>query len=407
MTSLYFLHRIFFSSARTTITFLLFLTTCSQLTLVTSDEINSRIVGGGDADPGEYQFFTAWGSSCGATIIHDDILLTAAHCNPLIVESVVAGAYTKGLSGEPDSINSVSRIIKERIIHPDYNVESWNYDIMLLKLDEPVPSSLPKVTLNSNSSKPEVLSTVIPLGLGRLAEVDGAFPEVLQEVNVRVIDPTICNRSPMYPGWIQDSMICAGVSGGGQDACFGDSGGPLLQKDSDGNIIQVGIVSYGTGCARADKPGVYHRVSSSYDWIQDQICEFSSVKPESCPGVREAVINEAFIDEAINEGTVSQEVRLYTYPEDYLGNKFGNCEGDCDRDSDCAEGLFCFFKQEGNGVNIPGCAGSDDTSADFCVENQYRSAEPAVPLRQSIYTTKTNRLRGSTYFRDSAMGGTP
>ena len=263
MTSLYFLHKIFFSSARTTITFLLFLTTCSQLTLVTSDEINSRIVGGGDADPGEYQFFTAWGSSCGATIIHDDILLTAAHvsdhngflrlplidfvitrsklcdfkmithffflslslstfliqCNPLIVESVVAGAYTKGLSGEPDSINSVSRIIKERIIHPDYNVESWNYDIMLLKLDEPVPSSLPKVTLNSNSSKPEVLSTVIPLGLGRLAEVDGAFPEVLQEVNVRVIDPTICNRSPMYPGWIQDSMICAGVSGGGQDAC--------------------------------------------------------------------------------------------------------------------------------------------------------------------------------------------
>jgi len=375
--------------------------------LVTADEINSRIVGGSDAELGEYQFFTAWGSSCGATIIHDDILLTAAHCNPLIIETVVAGAYKKGLSGEPDSINSVSRTIKERIIHPDYNVDSWDYDIMLLKLDEPVPSSLPKVTLNSNSSKPEVLSTVFPLGLGRLAEVDGAFPEVLQEVNVRVIDPTICNRSPMYPGWIQESMICAGVSGGGQDACFGDSGGPLLQKDSDGNIIQVGIVSYGTGCARADKPGVYHRVSSSYDWIQDQICEFSSVKPESCPGVREAVNDEASIDAAINEGTVSQEVRLYTHPEDSLGDKLENCEGDCDRDSDCAEGLFCFYKQQGNGVNVPGCAGSDDTSVDFCVENQYRTAELTVPLRQSMYTTNTNRLRGSAGIRDSAMGGAP
>lgn len=114
--------------------------------------------------------------------------------------------------------NSEVRNIKQRILHPEYNVDSWNYDIMLLRLDKPV-TNIEKVALNDNDAVPSVLSTVTPLGLGRMAEVDGQFPKVLQEVNVRVYDNESCNASPMYPGWIQDSMLCAGVVGGGQDAC--------------------------------------------------------------------------------------------------------------------------------------------------------------------------------------------
>jgi hypothetical protein len=114
--------------------------------------------------------------------------------------------------------NSEIRNIQRRIIHPRYNVQSWNYDVMLLKLDEPV-TDIPKVALNADKDVPTARSTVTPIGLGRLAEVEGEFPDVLQDVNVRVIDSNTCNRSPMYPGWIQDTMICAGVLGGGQDAC--------------------------------------------------------------------------------------------------------------------------------------------------------------------------------------------
>ena len=114
--------------------------------------------------------------------------------------------------------NSEIRTVEQRIMHPDYNVDSWDYDVMLLKINAPV-TTIPKVRLNSNPALPGVLSTVTPLGLGRLAEENGEFPLVLQVVNVRVIDSGKCNTYPMYPGWIQDSMICAGVPEGGKDAC--------------------------------------------------------------------------------------------------------------------------------------------------------------------------------------------
>jgi len=149
-----------------------------------------------------------------STHTHAHICLLAIQCNPVETNQVVVGAYRKFTAMG----NSEVRNVVQRIIHPDYNVDSWNYDVMLLKLDDSV-TSLQKVALNNDPAAPAVLSTVTPLGLGRLAEVQGAFPEVLQEVDVRVIDSDRCNESPMYPGWIQESMICAGDFDGEKDAC--------------------------------------------------------------------------------------------------------------------------------------------------------------------------------------------
>lgn len=179
------------------------------------------------------------------------------------------------------------RTIAQRYIHPQYNLDTWEFDIMLLKLSEPVPAGTPFVTLNSNAQEPSLGDTVTVVGLGRLKEKNGDVADVLQEVDVQGISQDLCSQ--MYPGWIKEqSMLCAGIPMVGQkDACYGDSGGPLLQSVGNGEVVQVGIVSFGTGCARADKPGVYSRVSAAYEWIDFSICEYTSFPGTRCGSASE------------------------------------------------------------------------------------------------------------------------
>ncbi len=65
-------------------------------------------------------------------------------------------------------------------------------------------------------------------------------------------------------------QFCAMVDGGGKDSCQGDSGGPIHQWLDD-HWEQVGIVSFGTGCALPTNPGIYTRLSFYHDWIQATI----------------------------------------------------------------------------------------------------------------------------------------
>ena len=70
-----------------------------------------------------------------------------------------------------------------------------------------------------------------------------------------------------------DSIVfCAGVNGGGKDSCQGDSGGPIVKRMGNQHV-QVGVVSWGDVCDRPNKPGVYARVSSAFDWIEGVVCD--------------------------------------------------------------------------------------------------------------------------------------
>lgn len=176
--------------------------------------------------------------------------------------------------------------------HPSYDAWLTDNDFMLVFLEIPVQSSnVEYVRLNTDSSVPQVNAPVTVMGWGDIDESDdvSTLSNVLREVEVNVISNDECAESEGNTVWgetenyahgqITNNMLCAQEDG--VDACQGDSGGPLVSKGtgSDGGDVQVGVVSWGIGCAHADFPGVYARVSAQYDWIREEVCARSSLPP--------------------------------------------------------------------------------------------------------------------------------
>ena len=87
--------------------------------------------------------------------------------------------------------------------------------------------------------------------------------ETLESVELKYVEFSNCRRA--FGSQLTDGMLCAFDRG--EDSCQGDSGGPLIRTDSNGTDIQIGIVSWGVGCAESS-PGVYADVGYHYDWIR-------------------------------------------------------------------------------------------------------------------------------------------
>lgn len=104
-------------------------------------------------------------------------------------------------------------------------------------------------------------------GYGTLSS-GGSLAKVLMQVDVPIVSQSGCKRA--YGSSIHDSMVCAGLDGGGKDSCQGDSGGPLVCEDG-GKFYLEGVVSWGSGCASPWKYGVYARVRYLRQWIDKQM----------------------------------------------------------------------------------------------------------------------------------------
>jgi trypsin len=221
---------------------------------------DETIVGGYESTPGSrpYQISlqeSYYGHFCGGALIASDWVLTAAHC--------VAGSSASSLqvrvglhrlSSDAGQTIAVSQIIR----HSGYNSNTMVNDIALLELATPAdpsytPLALPTAAVMSSAGAPGDMVEVS--GWGSIYEGSSA-PDALQEVAVPVVSNTTCNNA--YGGDIYDSMLCAGYADGGKDSCQGDSGGPMV-ADVDGTFYSVGVVSWGEGCARPGKYGVYTR----------------------------------------------------------------------------------------------------------------------------------------------------
>ena len=162
-------------------------------------------------------------------------------------------------------------------IHPGFVVgdakRPGHFDVALIKLKRPavfykrvLPVCLPEVTTNLT-----VGTSCYVTGWGKTAENNTHYSPVLNELQVDLVSKEVCNSNVSYNGTIPEEYFCAGFSGGGRDACYGDSGGPLVCANDEGQYVLRGVVSWGHGCARPDKYGVYLDVRRVLPFIEETI----------------------------------------------------------------------------------------------------------------------------------------
>ncbi|KAF7653301.1 hypothetical protein LDENG_00084830 [Lucifuga dentata] len=164
--------------------------------------------------------------------------------------------------------NVVKKNLKRIISHPNYNTYTYDNDIALIELDSPLTYTdyIRPICLPAAQYDFPIGSTVWISGWGATREGAGQGASVLQKAEVRIINHDICND--LMGGQLTSRMMCAGVLKGGVDACQGDSGGPLSYPSS-GCMFLAGVVSWGEGCARRNRPGIYTTVTKFRGWIQE------------------------------------------------------------------------------------------------------------------------------------------
>ncbi|XP_077419053.1 chymotrypsin B-like [Vanacampus margaritifer] len=229
----------------------------------------ARIVNGEEAVPHSWPWQVSLQQSngfhfCGGSLINENWVVTAAHCNVRTYHRVVAGEHDKGYGS-----NEAVQVLRPAKVftHPRWNPRTINNDIALIKLSTParLDTNVSPVCLAESADDFAPGRTCVTSGWGLTRYNAPSTPNKLQQASLPLLSNEQCKRH--WGSNISDVMICAGADGA--TSCMGDSGGPLVcEKDNTWTL--VGIVSWGSSRCSTSTPAVYARVTELRGWV-DQI----------------------------------------------------------------------------------------------------------------------------------------
>jgi secreted trypsin-like serine protease len=247
----------------------------------------AAVTGGTPTERGEYPHLAALlddGSQyCDGSLVAPGWILTAAHCTEdvdvknLTVE--IGGDYLEGsVSWAITDAQNEVRSVSQMIVHPSFDSDTLAYDVALLRLSSPsTKTPLPLADAGSSLDRAqwEGGDPARVIGYGLPSGPEAGTP---LETDVHMVSDADCETSYAVTGPVDsNTMVCAGEVYGVKDSCFGDSGGPLMVpvtgSDLTTQLMQVGVVSWGTGCGVPTQYGVYSRVADNplNDWVRSGI----------------------------------------------------------------------------------------------------------------------------------------
>ncbi|XP_002742424.1 uncharacterized protein LOC100367752 [Saccoglossus kowalevskii] len=210
---------------------------------------------------------------CGATLINNQWVITAAHC--LETSGITMNTLRVYLG------NSNSYRVERIIVHPDYNVDSpLDSDIALVKLEKQVSYAyniLPVCLPHTGEVKQRLNVGVSGWAAGMATDGESNDVPLPHQTRLEVMERHTCKQHRSET--ITDKMFCAArpSSDYEKDVCLHDNGGSFTKK-WNGRWYLLGITSLGIGCSSSNSPGVY----AAFYWFSDWVIGITASGEQGC-----------------------------------------------------------------------------------------------------------------------------